>query len=185
MYGCFAHLWGTAGPADFPGYPDDSPRAVGMGVGMMMGGGFGGLMMPLAGLRLPARATNPPASTPPRGRRGARAPAAAPAPPAQPRPVWPQLLDSSNWSPDGWTPGICTSSGLRLTAAGSLPVLTSPAQRCTVAHWAAESEWMRSKMVRSMAPSEEHQPWNTLGHWVLALPLRMPAYAGCRAAAAE
>ncbi len=154
MYGCFAHLWGSAGPANFPGYPEDSEQAVGSALGMMMPG-FGGLVLPIL------------------GGAGGRARNAGPV-----RLVWPHLLDRSNWTSAGFNPQLCTSSGLTLSRNAIAP-LASPGQRCEVARWAFDDLWMRSKMVRSMAPNEEHQPWNTLAHWSLAMPFRTRRYAPC------
>ncbi|MFO0557681.1 MAG: hypothetical protein U0269_06650 [Polyangiales bacterium] len=152
MYGCFAHLWGSEGPNGFPGYPEDSEQQAGRALGMGMPG-FGGLMLPIMG-----GAT---------GRPGGAV-----------RVVWPHLLHSSNWSSAGFSAQQCTSSGLTVRNNAITP-LASPGQRCEVARWAFEDLWMRSKMVRSIAPSEEHQPWNTLAHWSLAMPFRMHRYNAC------
>jgi hypothetical protein len=151
MYGCFAHLWGSAGPAGFPGYPEDSQQQAGAALGMMMPG-FGGMMLPVFG-------------------------GAAGRPGMNIRVVWPHVLDRSNWNPTGFLPSQCTSSGLTLTAGAIAPL--SAAQRCEVARWALRDPWMESKMGRSFLGSEEHQPWNTLAHHVLALPFRTRVYDAC------
>lgn len=152
MYGCFANLWGSQGPNGFPGYPEDSAQQAGRALGMGMPG-FGGLMLPIMG-------------------------GAAGRPGVTTRVVWPHLLDRSNWNSAGFSAQQCTSSGLTVRN-NTITPLTSPAQRCEVARWAFEDVWMRSKMVRSLAPTEEHQPWNTLAHWSLALPFRMHRYHAC------
>jgi hypothetical protein len=115
QYQCFAEvLWGTQGPATFPGYPDDSPQAVPRALALGGVGPLGplGMSMPVPSFGFNMPMMNGPLRPPPRI-------------------VWPHVLDPSNWAGHPWTPPVnCT---VIVLVHDQLPHASSPDDRCDVA----------------------------------------------------